>query len=308
MQINRLFEIVYILLDKKLITAKELAERFEVSIRTIYRDIDVLSDAGIPIYMSKGKGGGISLLDNYVLNKSILSDSEQKEILAALQGLNAIHYPEVDNVISKLGLLFNKEDDYNWVDVDFSHWGETNRNKFNLIKTAIINKKVINFDYLSSYGSNSNREVEPIQLWFKDKTWYLKAFCLEKQAYRIFKLTRMKEVKLTDHSYEKRPFKEDSSSAGREVNFNLVELTLQLDKSVAYRVYDEFNENSISINEDGSFEVTVSYPESDWVYGYILSFGNAAKVIEPGYVRDIIVKRLEDTLKQYRQEEPSSGE
>ncbi|MDF2989247.1 MAG: putative transcriptional regulator [Eubacterium sp.] len=302
MQINRLFEIVYILLDKKLITAKELAERFEVSIRTIYRDIDVLSDAGIPIYMSKGKGGGISLLENYVLNKSILSDSEQKEILAALQSLNAIHYPEVDNVISKLGLLFNKED-YNWVDVDFSHWGETNRNKFNLIKTAIINKKVISFDYLNSYGSNSNRKVEPVQLWFKDKTWYLKAFCLEKQAFRIFKLTRMKEVKLTENSYEKRPLKENSFQADREAAFNLVEFTLQLDNSVAYRVYDEFNENSISVNEDGNFEVTVSFPESDWVYGYILSFGNAARVIEPEYVRDIIVKRLEDTLKQYTQQD-----
>lgn len=298
MQINRLFEIVYILLDKKIITAKELAERFEVSVRTIYRDIDVLSQAGIPIYMSKGKGGGISLLDNFVLNKSLLSDNEQNEILAALQGLNAVHYPEVDNVIAKLGLLFDKED-YNWIDVDFSHWGETNRNKFNLIKTAIINKRVISFDYSSSYGLSSSRRVEPIQLWFKDKTWYLKSYCLSKEDFRIFKLTRMKEVRVTDISFQKRPDRESSFDARRDENFRTVNFKLHLDKSVAYRVYDEFNENCIRQNPDGSFEVTASYPESDWVYGYILSFGNAAKVIEPEYVRNIIIDRLEQTLKQY---------
>ena len=146
MQINRLFEIVYILLDKKTITARNLSERFEVSVRTIYRDIDVLCAAGIPVYMSKGKGGGISLLDNFVLNKTILSNNEQNEILAALQSLNALKYPDVDNVISKLGMLFNKED-YSWIDVDFSHWGSSDKEKFSLLKTAIVNKKTITFDY-----------------------------------------------------------------------------------------------------------------------------------------------------------------
>lgn len=298
MQINRLFEIVYILLDKKIITAKELAERFEVSIRTIYRDVDVLSEAGIPVYMSKGKGGGISILDNYVLNKSILSDSEQNEILAALQSLNAIHYPDVDNVISKLGLLFNKNN-YNWIDVDFSHWGETNREKFNLIKTAILESRVITFDYFSSYGQNTKRKAEPIQLWFKDKTWYLKGYCLTKQAFRIFKLTRMKAVDISESSFKKRASEESCFQSDREKNYRTINFKLHLDQSVAYRVYDEFDENSIIRNEDGSFEVTVTYPESDWVYGYIMSFGNAAKVMEPAYVRDIVIKRLRETLRKY---------
>ena len=298
MQINRLFEIVYILLDKKLITAKELAQRFEVSIRTIYRDIDILSEAGIPIYMSKGKGGGISLLDNYVLNKSILSDSEQSEILAALQSLNAVRYPEVDNVVNKLGLIFNKED-CNWIDVDFSHWGETNQGKFNLIKTAVLNKTIIKFDYSSSYGQNTSREVEPVQLWFKDKTWYLKGYCLTKQAFRIFKLTRMRDICLTEKNFEKRLISEDSFIADRDSNYKIVSFKLHIASSMAYRVYDEFDENSIIRNEDGSFEVTASYPENDWVYGYIMSFGNTAKVIEPDYVKDIIIKKLEAALEQY---------
>ncbi len=298
MQVNRLFEIIYVLLDKKQVTARELAERFEISVRTVYRDIDVLSQAGIPIYMSKGKGGGISLLDNYVLNKSILSDSEQKEILAALQSLNAVSYPEADSILSKLGLLFNKED-CSWVDVDFSHWGEGNREKFNVIKAAILNKRVIRFSYSSSYGQNSKREVEPLQLCFKDKTWYLKAYCLTRRSYRIFRLTRMQAVKPTEDVFEKKQFDSSVFKADRDINYPSVTFRLQLDKSVAYRVYDEFDESSIVENADGSFDVYASYPESDWLYGYILSYGRAAKVMEPEYLRDIIVNELARTLGQY---------
>lgn len=298
MHITRLFETVYLLMDRKSMTAGELAEHFEVSVRTIYRDIEVLSQAGIPIYMNRGKGGGIRLLDNYVLNKSILSDSEQKEILAALQGLNAVHYPEVDKVMNKMGLLFNKED-YNWVDVDFSHWGEANRQKFDFIKTAIINKRVLVFDYSSPYGESSNREIEPVQLWFKDKTWYLKGFCLTRKAMRIFRLTRMKKVRLTEITFPKRKAQELELPAADTDTRKIVYFKLHLDKAAAYRVYDEFDEEHIIKNGDGSFEVTAFYPESDWVYGYILSFGSAARVIEPEHIRNIIIERLKETLGQY---------
>lgn len=299
MQINRLFEIVYILLDKKKVSAGELAERFEVSVRTIYRDIDVLCNAGIPIYMSKGKGGGIRLLDNYVLNKSILSDSEQNEILTALQGLNAIKYPDVENVISKLGLLF-KKGNFNWIDVDFSHWGEADREKFNILKTAIVNKKVIKFEYFSSYGQKTERKAEPLQLWFKDKTWYLKGFCRSKEDYRIFKLARMKKLQLTDISFERSLSETVNNHKDREEHLNIVKIRLRVSEAVAYRVYDEFDEECISQNEDGSFEIIVSYPENEWVYGYIMSFGNFAEVLEPERIRDIITGRLEETLKIYR--------
>jgi len=299
MQINRLFEIVYILLNKKTITAKELAERFEVSIRTIYRDIDTLGTAGIPVYMSKGKGGGISLLDNFVLNKSILSDNEQNEILAALQSLNAISYPNVDSVISKLGMLFNKAD-YNWIDVDFSHWGSGDKEKFSLLKTAIVNKKIITFEYYSSYGEKTGRTVEPLQLWFKDKAWYLKGYCLTKQEYRIFKLNRMKNISLTEKTYQRELLQLLPDEQTRKNSISIVEIKLNLKSCIAYRVYDEFDENDIVRNVDGNFDVTVSYPEDDWVYGYILSFGSYAEVISPKHIRNIVIGKLEDTLKQYK--------
>lgn len=301
MQINRLFEIVYSLLNKKTTTAKELSERFEVSVRTIYRDIETLSSAGIPVYMSKGKGGGIRLLENFVLNKTILSDTEQNEILTALQTLKVINYPDVDLVLSKLGVLFNKNYD-NWIDVDFSHWGTKDQGKFNVLKTAIVNTRAISFDYFSSYGEKTIRTVEPLQLWFKDKSWYLKGYCLSKQGFRTFKLTRMKNVLMTENSFERElPLEPvNETTGGAEVR--TVNLKLRLKSYVAYRVYDEFDENEIVKNADGSFEVTVSYPEDEWVYGYILSFGSFIEVLEPKHIKDIIIKRLEETLKQYKNE------
>ena len=132
MQINRLFEIIYILLNKKLITATELAEHFEVSVRTIYRDIDTLSSAGIPIYAVQGKGGGISLLDDYILDKSLLSEKEQHEILYALHSLSGAKAPESDDVLERLNHLVNKNKT-SWIEVDFSPWGSDEKNHISLL-------------------------------------------------------------------------------------------------------------------------------------------------------------------------------
>ena len=143
MQENRLFKIVYYLLERGKSTAPELAERFEVSIRTIYRDLDAISAAGIPIYAIQGKGGGISLLQNYVLDKSILSDQEKEKILMALQGLIAIEDKKTDELLSKLGGLFQSKIS-NWIEVDFSDWVSNTHKQdtFNLIKEAIFNRRI----------------------------------------------------------------------------------------------------------------------------------------------------------------------
>ena len=182
MQINRLFEIVYLLLEKNCITAKELSEHFGVSVRTIYRDIDILSTANIPIYTNKGKGGGISLLENFVLDKSILSEEEQNQILFALQSLEKLNVNNEKKALEKMSMLFNKGTK-NWIEIDFSNWGtdSTQNEKFNKIKESIINSKVIEITYFNSYGEENKRQIEPLQIWFKDKSWYIKAFCRLKQ-------------------------------------------------------------------------------------------------------------------------------
>lgn len=233
MQISRLFEIVYVLLGKKTVTAKELSERFGVSVRTIYRDVETLSGAGIPIYMSKGKGGGISLLDNFVLSKSMLSESEQNEILTALTALQSVNQAETQNALSKLSGIFGKASQ-NWIKVSFSHWHGFDM-KFEAIKEAILSKRVISFDYHGRGQEKTSHLAEPLQLRFNVNAWYMYAFCQNRQDMRTFKISRMENVKLTDASYN-RVFNEKSEQPESYDMSNFVRLVLKIDNSQGYRI------------------------------------------------------------------------
>ncbi len=291
---NRLFEIVYILMQKRKATAKELADRFEVSTRTIYRDIETLSTANIPIYASKGKDGGIGLLDEYVLNKTILSEEEQNQILFALQGMKKVKGQDEKDILEKLSIFFNKKIN-DWIKIDFSNWGNIQEERFDIIKSAILNKQLVQFTYYNSNGEESKRIVEPLQIWFKDKSWYLVSYCKLKQDYRIFKIARIKEVKMLQEHFERELPKEENE----QYNFKIIELELEINKAMTYRVYDEFESKEITKKEDGNFIIKVKYPENEWVYGYILSFGEYAKVLNPTYAKSIIKDKLQKTLKNY---------
>ena len=294
---NRLFEIIYILMQKKKITAKELAEKFEVSTRTIYRDIETLSRANIPVYAIQGKEGGIGLLEEYVLNKTILSEEEQNQILFALQGMKKIRGKEEKDILEKLSTLFNKEIN-NWIKIDFSTWSKDNKqeNRFELIKSAILNKKLMEFTYYNSKGEESKRIVEPLQIWFKDKSWYLISYCRNKEDYRIFKIARIKEIKILEKHFERDLPKEKKEE---KYQFKNIALELEIRKEVAYRVYDEFEKEEIEEKADGNFIVKVEYPENEWVYDYILSFGEYVKILNPTYAKTIIKEKLQKTLKNY---------
>lgn len=296
MQINRLFEIVYILLERKTITAKELAERFEVSTRTIYRDIEILSQAKIPVYANKGNGGGIGLLEDYVLDKSVLSEEEQNQILFALQSMEKISNQDEKNILEKMSSIFNKSKT-NWIDVDFSDWGTNGEQDqtFNLIRNAILKHNVIEFVYYNSYGEEKKRQAEPLQIYFKDKSWYLKAYCRLKQDYRLFKISRMKDIKLLNKTFER----ELPQIKENKFDYKTIQLELEISKDMSYRVYDEFKREDIIKNKNGDFIVKVEFPENDWVYGYILSFGENVKVLSPGYVKNIIKEKLQKSLKNY---------
>lgn len=297
MQINRLFEIVYILLDKKTVTAKELAERFDVSARTIYRDVETLSSAGIPIFMSKGKGGGISLLDNFVLNKSVLSENEQNEILSALQGLNMLNMPNVESVLNKLGTLFNKSAT-SWIDIDFSYWGSDNKEKekFNLLKSSILSKVIISFEYFAPNREMMRRTVEPLQIYFKEKAWYLKAYCTEKQDYRTFKITRMRNIEISNTTYS-RELKQENAEDFSLIDIN--KLILKFNKSAISRVYDELEEQTIVFEDENFLIAEINCPEDEWIYSFILSYGVNVEVIEPLSMRKKIQQKLQESLKIY---------
>jgi len=299
MRLNRLFEIVYVLLNEETVTAKRLAERLEVSVRTVYRDIELLSAAGIPVYMAKGRGGGIRLLDGFVLNKSVLSDREQQEILTALHGLKEIRDPDAEAVLSRLGALFGRRD-YRWLEVDFSGWGNRREDVFSPLKTAVIERRVVEFEYVGRNGEKSAREAEPLQLWFKNRFWYLKAWCRTRQDWRIFKLSRMRNVRVTPRTFERTRDEVEWPNPASAGPLPEVELTLRLEPAAAHRVYDEFDDSEITRLEDGRFIVRVSFPEDEWVYGYVLSFGDLAEVLAPAHVRERLRERLERMLGRYR--------
>ena len=296
MKNNRLFGIIYLLLSKETMTANELSEYFEVSTRTIYRDIETLSALNIPIYMSKGKNGGIHLLNNYKLDKTLLTEQEQNQILFSLQGVNKLQIDQ-ENIYEKLKNLFLKEEE-NWFEVDFSVWEDSkeHKNMFESIKDAIINKNIIEFSYFSSYGTQTERKVEPLKLCFKYNSWYLCAYDENKKDYRFFKIMRMENLKQLDETFERKMPPSISLTDHHEQKIKLV---LQIDKSLSYRVYDEFDREAITKLDNGDFIVTVVFPMSDWVYGYILSFGNNIKVLKPDHLKQNIVEILKKSLDNY---------
>ena len=297
MQINRLFEIVYILLDKKTVTSKELAELFEVSSRTIYRDIETLSSAGIPIYMSKGKGGGISLLPGFVLNKAVITDEEKEDILSSLKAVNAVNLGKTHTALKKLSSLLG-ESNTDWIEVDFSTWSnEQNETEtFNTIKSAILDRRSISFSYASSKGQQTSREVEPLKLCFKNSAWYLYGYCKSRCDFRFFKLRRIREICVSEQNFQR---KSPNRIFSKENLFKdeFVKLKLKLSEQLAYRVYDEFD--SYEQQEDGSFIAEINFPKGEWIVYFIATFGSQCEVLEPESVRNNVIAELQNALIHY---------
>lgn len=297
MQISRLFQIVYYLMERKNITASELAERLEVSARTIYRDIEVLAQAGIPVFAMKGKGGGIHLSEGFVLNKSLLTEEERKEILASLQGLSAIGFSDgPEKALQKLSSFFGGAEPA-WLKVDLSDWGNRHQRDYELIKESIVHHKVITFDYYGTNGCLSSRRAEPIQLWFKNSAWYLKAYCQQRNAMRTFKISRMKRLQVSEETFAPKDAAEKQDFVSP---VSVGYFTMWIDASQAYRVYDSFEEEEITRLEDGSFIVKAVYPVDDWFYGSILSYGAHGKILNPPELREKIREMLQKMLKNYQ--------
>ena len=298
MRESRLFRIVYYLLQNEKATAPELAEKFEVSIRTIYRDIDVISSAGIPIYATQGKGGGISILNDYTLNKSLFSEQEQQQMLTALQGMTATTGKNSEELLTKLSGLFQIKST-NWIEVDFSDWAHCapQQDTFHIIKEAIFQKRVLSFCYFSGKGKKEKRKAEPIRLVFKSQSWYLYSFCLLRNDYRFFKLSRIKELKMLSET-----FTQDFISTKIEKQIQVehtVAVKLKFDKQAAFRVYDEFADN-ITEDAQGNLYVQVDLPDNETLYSYVMSFSDCAEIIEPQSVREQMKKRLQKMQEKYK--------
>lgn len=285
MRDSRLFRILYYVLEKGKVTANELSEKFEVSVRTIYRDIDVISSAGIPIYATQGKGGGIEIADDFVLKKSLLSEKEQEQILVALKGLEGINKQYENELLTKLSAFF-KIKNTNWIEVDFTNWQRGNEydELFNDIKSAIINKNIISFNYFSSNEKETSREVKPIRLLFKGWDWYVYTFCLLRNEFRYFKLSRIRDLKILDENFE--DSYEDVVLIKKMEYKDTVHVKLKFDRKVAFRVYDEMGD--IKEDEEGNLYAEIELPNDYNLYNYIFSFGESVEVLEPIEIRNNI--------------------
>ena len=300
MQINRLFEIVYILLDKKQVTAKELAEHFEVSTRTIYRDVETLSGAGIPIYMNKGKGGGITLLPEFVLNKTVLTEQEKADVLSSLGAVGAVSLSDMQDTLSKFSSLFGGSDG-DWIEVDFGLWsdGEREAHLFQSIKQGILQKRVVRFQYASAKGEALMREVEPIKLVFKGTAWYLYGFCRLREDFRFFKLKRMRELEVLEEHFVREIPKTNVVSPYKKMEMaEPIKIVVRVEKEAAYRVYDDFEH--CEPQPDGSVIAESCFVDMDWVADYMLGYGELCEVLEPLELRDEIRRKIQCLLKKYQ--------
>lgn len=288
MQESRLFKIIYYLLDKGHATAPELAAKFEVSVRTIYRDIDALSGAGIPVYAETGRNGGIYLMNDFVMDRAVLSEREKQEILTALQSLSATQYIHNGETLDKLSALFHVSSG-NWLEVDFSRWGDQqdDNRKFEVLKSAVMHCKCVKITYAGASETVSERIIQPLKLIYKARAWYLKAYCTKKQDYRIFKLTRILDCTILDDSFIPNVFPEQESPSRQEE----VSIMLRFPKEMAYRIYDEFDKSQVERQENGDFIVSAQMPEDGWLIGFLLSFGPQVEILSPAHLREDVAEQ-----------------
>lgn len=311
MQIDQLFEFVYILIDKKQTTASEMAKRFGVSTRTIYRWIDALSVSGVPVYSLKGRGGGIAISEKYALDKRILSEEERLAIVSSVKAFNSLAGNPASAVNANIkaaekisGLVATDTD---WLEVDFSPWspeGSKVRQLFGTLRDCILKKRQVAFDYFSGDGKTDHRLVHPWKLVYRGQAWYLQGWCTTRQAERFFKLTRMRNVSMTGRSalITKQAASNKTSSSNQQKPFNIPMLTIKAKVSnnkISY-LLDTFICSQVDPNKDGSITAIFSVPDEPWLADLLLGFGPDLKIISPKTLREKIQNLARDVLNIYR--------
>lgn len=308
MQIERLIQMIFYIVNHEHVTAKELANYFNVSTRTIYRDINTLTVAGIPVVSAKGTGGGIYLIEGYTINKSLFSKEEQQNIYQGLQMLQAANYPNAEITLSKVGAIFRNVLEPHWLEVDFTYWGSDEKEKVRIsdLQYAILNKHVITFAYFNSELQKSERVVEPLRLAFKSRAWYMVGYCRGKRDIRIFRMSRMKHIRVLPELFERELPRDYRMTAECNEEDHSPVFKLKFSSEIACRLFDEFQEEQVSVNVDGSYMVTARYPLNNWTFNYLLSFGKYVEIIEPEIARGMLRERASDIVRIY--DLPQTGE
>ena len=298
--VDRLFQIIYLLMEKQQITAKELAQRFEVSERTIYRDLDKLTLAGIPVYTNRGKNGGISVLPDFVLDKTVLTTEEKTRILESLNALNEVTQSQNKQDMSKLQ-AFLGEHHQEWLEIEFSSWGNRAEDAqlFEQIKQAILAHQYMEISYSGNQGTSTERKIKPCKLCFKNQAWYLYAYCCLRQDYRFFKLKRMSKVRVLDAYFEPEKIGRVLPDSDKSYSENMAstQVTLEISPDMAFRAYEELPD--IKVADSGNLVCTITVTDINWFTSYVLSYGSHIQVLEPPEIKHKVMQEIEAMKQRY---------
>lgn len=308
MKIDRLLSIVMILLDKQRIGAQELAEMFEVSLRTIYRDIDAINTAGIPIHSTSGVGGGFEIMQNFKLDRKVLSTADLSTILMGLSSLsNMIRGDELLNTLAKVKSFVpadrvkDIELKASQIHIDLSPWiGNRNIQPYiDIIKTALQESRLLSFGYADRYGNKSTRTAEPYQLVLKSSHWYLQGYCQTKHDFRLFKLSRISNLERRDAFFTPRDFVKPQLDFDDMLRAMQTQITLRIHHSLLDSVQDFCPYENFSADGDTHYIVSFPFIENDYYYSILFSFGDKCECLTPLHIRTEMKRRLQGIARLY---------
>ncbi|MGN0536464.1 MAG: helix-turn-helix transcriptional regulator [Acutalibacteraceae bacterium] len=300
MKLERLIGILSVLLQNEKVTAPYLAEKFEVSRRTISRDIEVLCQAGIPIVTTAGHNGGIAIMNGYRLDKTLLTRSDMQAILTGLEGLDSIssnsRYRQLMTKLSPSESILHAN---KHIFINLSSWQKTAVSaKIEKIQAAIDNRKKLHFTYFAPSGE-SERNIEPYLLLFQWSSWYVWGYCCLRSDFRMFKLTRITNLQITEENYIPREVPQCSTD---ETTWgDSIQVTVRFRPEVKWRLIEEFGVENIKPEKDGSFVLTFSWSDKVSLYGWLLGFQGQAELLTPKNCREEFANLAENIVKIYRE-------
>lgn len=308
MKVDRLISIIMVLLDKKRISAQNLADMFEVSLRTIYRDIDAIDLAGIPIRSTSGVGGGFEIMPNYKLDKNVFSSSDLSTILTSLSSLSAmIQGDELKHTLAKIKTFIppEKMNDIelktNQIHIDLSTWMGSKKVQpyLSMIKSALEQNKLLVFNYSDRYGNKTARKIEPYQLVLKSNHWYCQGYCNSRKDYRLFRLSRMSDLQIIDQTFSPRDYEKPQLDFTDILQSLQTNITLRIHNSIMDNVLDYCDQENFFPEDNEYCIVKFPFIENDYYYNILLGFGCKCECIEPLHIRTEIKNKIHEIAKIY---------
>lgn len=309
MKVDRLVSIIMILLEKKRIGAQELADMFEVSPRTIYRDIDAINMAGIPVRSMPGVGGGFEIMQEYKIDKKIFSTSDLSAILMGLSGLSSmIRGDELINALAKVKSFIpvdvakDIELKANQIYIDLSPWMNNTdiQPQLESIKMALQESRLLSFEYADRHGNKTSRIVEPYQLVLKSNRWYFQGYCYKRNDFRLFKLSRISELHVQEQFFIPRDYQKPQLDFGNMLITMQTEIIIRIHKTIMDRVLDYCTYEHFSPDGDEHYIVRFPFIENDYYYNILLSFGDKCECLEPLHVRTQMKLRIQNIAALYK--------